>query len=241
MRAAVDLHIHSCLSPCGDEDMTPNNIVNMALLKGLDIIAVTDHNAAGNLPSIIAVAREAGLAVLPGVEACSLEEVHALCYFPSLDGVMAFQEAMYPHLPPLPNTPDVFGRQVLMDDQDEETGVEDKLLIQALDLPLEELVALCQGMGGVVVPAHVNKMANSLLGNLGFVPPGIPFAAMEVVPPPMPEPQADLSSWRHLRSSDAHYLGQILEREFFIEGLTEISAAGMFAWLKEAEAWSSSL
>ena len=232
MRAAVDLHMHTCLSPCGDELMTPNNIVNMALLKELDIIAVTDHNSARNLPAVFAVAKEAGLSVLPGMEACSQEEVHVLCYFPELAQVMAFDEAVYEYLPPLPNKADVFGPQQIMDQDDEVIGEEPRLLIQALDLPLEELVTLCRDMGGIAVPAHINRTSNSLLYNLGFIPPGVPFSAMEVAKPPMPPPDCDLTGWRILQSSDAHRLEDISEREFYVEGLRAMSARALFEWIK---------
>ena len=102
MNIAVDLHMHSCLSPCGDELMTPNNIVNMALIKGLDIIAVCDHNTARHLPAIARVAEEAGLPLLPGMEITTAEEVHLLAYFSSVDKALEFSDYIYPHLPPIP-------------------------------------------------------------------------------------------------------------------------------------------
>lgn len=233
MRAAVDLHIHSCLSPCGDELMTPNNIVNMSLLKELDVIAVTDHNTAGNLPAVCKVAKEAGLAVLPGIEACSSEEVHTLCYFRTLDAAMDFSAMLYGHLPPLSNQPDFFGRQLFMDDQDEITGEEERLLIQALGLSLDELTQECIKAGGVVVPAHINRTSNSLLTSLGFVPPGAPFAALEVSRD-LPIAPGAAKGYRVLHSSDAHQLENILERDFFIDGLRAMSARAVFDYLKEA-------
>lgn len=232
-RAAVDLHIHSCLSPCGDELMTPNNIVNMALLKELDVIAVADHNTAGNLPAVFELARQKGLGVLPGIEANTAEEVHVLCYFFDLESCLAFSGAIYEHLPPIPNRPDYFGEQLLLDASDEVIGSEEKLLISALDLSIDELVALCGAHGGVCVPAHINRSANSLLNNLGFLPPGVPFAALEVSPSAPPPPASVTDGWRILRSSDAHYLEHMLERESYLDGLDALSARSVFRLLKE--------
>ena len=109
MKCAVDLHIHSCLSPCGDEGMTPNNICNMARLKELDLIAVADHNTARHLPVIQRVARGLGLGLLPAMELTTREEVHLLSYFPTVDMALEFSEEIYPHLPPVPHRPELFG------------------------------------------------------------------------------------------------------------------------------------
>ena len=232
-RAAADLHIHSCLSPCGDDLMTPNNIVNMAVLKELDVIAVTDHNTAGNLPAVFALARENGLSVLPGIEANTAEEVHVLCYFYDLEACLAFSDAIYEHLPPIPNRPDFFGEQLVLDAEDETVRVEDRLLISALDVSIDELVALCGEFEGICVPAHINRMANSLLNNLGFLPPGVPFAALEVASSAPPPDPSVTEGWRILQSSDAHRLDAMLERESFIEGLDSLSARSVFRLLKE--------
>ena len=99
MKLSYDLHLHSCLSPCGDRDMTPNNIVNMASLLGLDVIAVSDHNTARNLPAVFAVAERVGLLVIPAMELCSAEEIHMLCLFPALQNALSCSEAVYPYLP----------------------------------------------------------------------------------------------------------------------------------------------
>ena len=110
MRLSYDLHIHSCLSPCGDADMTPNNIVHMALLAGFDMIALTDHNTCGNCPAVLTVAREAGLIAVPGMELCTAEEAHVVCLFPELEAAMAFDAAVAPTLPPVRNLPGGFQR-----------------------------------------------------------------------------------------------------------------------------------
>ena len=129
-----DLHIHSCLSPCGDALMTPNNIVGMAFIKQLDVIAVCDHNSARNLPAIKEAADMMNVLLLPGMELTTKEEAHMLCYFKTVEECTAFGEEIYRHLPPIPNNEKFFGRQQVMNAQDEEIAVVERLLISALDL-----------------------------------------------------------------------------------------------------------
>ena len=133
MKISYDLHIHSCLSPCGSEDMTPNNIVNMACLLGLDVIAVSDHNSCKNLPAVCKLAQMRGLTVVPAMEACTAEEVHVLCLFETLSGAMAFGERIYESLPPILNQPEIYGEQLILDEKDNIVGKEPKLLINALE------------------------------------------------------------------------------------------------------------
>lgn len=226
MKIAVDLHIHSCLSPCGDAEMTPNNLVNMAFIKELDAIAVTDHNTARNLRAAAAVARERGIVLLPGIEVQTREEVHALCYFRTLDDALEFSDQIYPLLPKVKNREDFFGEQLIMDEDDEVTGREELLLIQSLSLSLKETAALAGGMNGICVPAHINKQANSLLYVLGFLPPDIPFQTVELSRL-APAPKVNLDKYHVLYSSDAHQLDAILEREFFLD-VPERSVEGIF-------------
>ena len=216
MKMYCDLHIHSCLSPCGDALMTPNNIVGMAYIKGLDAIAVCDHNAAKNLPAIKEVADTMGVVLLPGMELTTKEEAHMLCYFESVDACLAFGEYVYAHLPDIPNRKAFFGAQQVMNSQDEEIAEESKLLISALDLSFEACEQQIHRHGGICVPAHINRGSNGVLNALGFLPMGAKYDALEVSDKTAP-PHMDLSGYRILRSSDAHYLEDILEQEFFIE------------------------
>ena len=126
-----DLHMHSCLSPCGDNDMTVNNIVNMAALKGLDVIALTDHNSSKNCPALMKVAREAGIRAIPGMEINTSEEIHAVCLFPTLEKAMAFDDYVFSTLPPVKNRPEIYGDQILVNENDELQGTVDTLLITA--------------------------------------------------------------------------------------------------------------
>jgi hypothetical protein len=227
MRCAVDLHIHSCLSPCGDELMTPNNIVNMARLKGLDMIAVADHNTARHLPAIEKVAKRAKVALLPAMELCSREEVHILSYFRTVGAALAFSDEIYEFLPPVKNRPEIFGRQIELDERDEFVREEDRLLISALDLSVDALADKILERGGLAVPAHVNRGSNGILQALGFLPPGARFSALEVVRG-IPMPEIGMPDTKILHSSDAHFLENMLERVEFLD-LISPDAEGFFS------------
>ena len=229
MNIAVDLHMHSCLSPCGDELMTPNNIVNMALIKQLDAIAVCDHNTARQLPAVAAVAEEAGLTLLPGIEITTAEEVHLLSYFSTVEAALEFSDYIYAHLPPIPNRAEFFGVQQLMDAEDEPTGEEPRLLLTALDLTLGELTRDINAAGGLAVPAHINRGSNGLLIALGLLPTDARFAALELSNA-SPAPACDLGAYKLLYSSDAHYLENISEREHFLN-VPDGSREGLFQYL----------
>ena len=126
-----DLHIHSCLSPCGDDDMTPANIAGMAAVKGLDVIALTDHNSCKNCPAAMHHGAAYGVTVIPGMELTTEEEVHVICLFPSIEDALAFDALVYEKIMPVPNREDIFGRQQIMNEKDEVTGKVEHLLINA--------------------------------------------------------------------------------------------------------------
>ena len=119
---SYDLHIHSCLSPCGDDDMTPANIVGMAMIKGLDLIAVTDHNSCKNCPAVLTMAEAYGLTALPGMELTTSEEVHVVCLFADLKDALAFDEYVYSHLMAVPNNEKIFGKREVWCAEAEWTG-----------------------------------------------------------------------------------------------------------------------
>ena len=204
--------------------MTPNNIVNMAKLLGLDVIALTDHNCAANVRAVAKLAKEAGLIFLPSLELNTAEEVHLLAYFSCAEQAEEFGEAIYRALPEIPNNEAFFGRQLILDDRDEIIGKKDKLLISALPYTLEECVALIREAGGKAVPAHINKEANSLIANLGFLPENPALHTVELAPG-CPLPPVDLHSVLTLCSSDAHYLENISEKEHFLESAEADAAA----------------
>ncbi len=215
-----DLHIHSCLSPCGADDMTPGNIVGMAAIKGLDVIAVTDHNSCKNCPAVMKRAEQFGILALPGMEINTSEEVHAVCLFPELSQAMEFDVYVYEKLIKFPNNEAVFGKQQICDEQDNCIGTEPNLLINITDISFEGLWELVKSFGGVMFPAHVEKSANSLIANLGFVPPDSKFKTAELKDlkrlHEIRRANPLLESCRIITNSDAHYLEQIHEPEFTI-------------------------
>lgn len=218
---SYDLHIHSCLSPCGDDDMTPANIVGMAAIKGLDVIAVTDHNSCKNCPSVLHFAKEYGVLAIPGMEICTSEEVHAVCLFKNLEAAMDFDAYVYERLMPFPNNEEIFGKQQLYNKEDKVCGTVPYLLINSADISFEGLWELVRSYDGVMFPAHIDKTANSLIANLGFVPPDSRFTTAEVKDlrklHELKRSNPYLEGCRIISNSDAHYLENINEPELTIE------------------------
>lgn len=234
MKYYVDLHIHSALSPCADDDMTPNNIVNMAQLKGLDIIAITDHNSAQNLESIMKCAENTNILVIPGMEIETREEVHVACYFPNLESALEMQDIVYSSLPNMKNKPNIFGNQLLIDSLDNVTGVLERMLLFATDISIEDINIKVKRLGGVMIPAHVDRSSYSVIANLGMIPEEINLKHLEISKACNLEfflskyPQ--LSNYKFIRSSDAHNLGDIFEQESIID-LEEKSTACLINYL----------
>ena len=230
MNFFADLHIHSCLSPCGDNDMTPGNILGMAVVKGLEIVAISDHNAARNLPAAEKIAAAYGLLLVPAIEITTSEEVHMLGYFPDVPTAVDFGEMLKKHLPPKKNKPAFFGEQLVMNEDDEVIDHEDALLIGATDLSLEDCAAKVREAGGVPVPAHINRGSNGLLVNLGMMPPSPVFTTVEVWKD-LPCPLEPTENKHVLHSSDAHYLENIQEPDFSLR-LPEKSVAALLDWMR---------
>lgn len=210
MKYYYDLHIHSDLSPCGHKDMTPNNIVNMAYIKGLNIISVTDHNSIENVKAVKEVARKVGLEVIPGIEVTTKEEVHVLCYFRNVCDAVKFGNIIYEALPNIKNNKDIFGEQNIYNSKDEIIGQIEKLLINATKYSLDEIYKLAIKHNGIIVPAHINKKSNSILGILGFIPFELEIDFIEIYH------KADINEsiikkYKVLRNSDAHNLVDISE------------------------------
>ncbi len=201
--------------------MTPANIVNMAKLLELDIIAVTDHSSCKNCPAVYSYANKNNIIAIPGMELCTLEEVHVLCFFSELENAMSFDKYVYERLIKVHNKEDIFGRQEIYNDEDCKTGDEPYLLINATDISFGEMDKLMKEYEGVYVPAHIDKGSNSLLSNLGFVPPDAQFVCAEV----KDMNKADtlcmmhpyLSQCRIITNSDAHTLDRLNEADNFLE------------------------
>lgn len=236
MKVYYDLHIHSCLSPCADEDMTPNNIVNMAMIKGLDLIAVADHNASHNIPAIQTVAKKRDILVIPAMELQTSEEVHLLCLFKTYEGILAFQAEVDKQLLGIPNNVKKFGSQVIMDASDEVIGELNQALIFSTQLNFEEALTLVRQLDGLVLPAHINRQANGVLSVLGFIPETAGFTAVEVsgdeAGRKFLETYTQRERYRIIKNSDAHQLMSISERENFME-LEERSIEAVFNYLKK--------
>lgn len=236
-RLYYDLHLHSCLSPCGDEDMTPCNLVNMAKLNGLDVIALTDHNSCKNCAAAIAAGREAGITVIPGMELCTSEEIHVVCLFPTLEQALIFDALVKQRIVPVKNKPEIFGEQFLYDENDHIIGREDNLLIMATTIGVYEVIPLVESCGGFCFPAHVDKTANSITASLGSLPEDIGFCAAELSPKAdwekMKKQYPALKKMFLLSSSDAHYLEQIAEPFYTLE-TEENTPKGVLSALRKA-------
>lgn len=227
MKISYDLHIHSCLSPCGDNDMTPNNIVNMACLLGLDVIAVSDHNSALNLPAVFKVAKEKKLTIIPAIEVCTSEEVHLLCMTYTLKDIMSFSDEIYNFLPALENNSDIFGQQLVLNENDDIIRSENRLLINALTISIDKLLDILKRYNGIAIPAHVDKTSNSIISNLGFIPPDYNFSCIELK-------NLDYKinfNGKKISNSDAHYLEHINEPINFID-VKDKSANSIIGYLK---------
>ena len=239
MKFYYDLHIHSVLSPCGDEDMTPNNIVNMAAIKGLDIIAITDHNSSLNCAAAMEAAKGLPLMVLPGMELCTAEECHVVCIFPHLEECLEFNDYVRKYYAPVKNKPDIFGRQLIMDSEDEIVGEEECLLTTSTGLSVDNISQVVRDMGGVAFPAHIDRPSYSVLAMLGFLTPEMNFRTAELsklcdsVENLYPVHKY-LKDYRIVRNSDAHYLADIAERDNYLE-LEELTATAVIEWLRNCQ------
>lgn len=235
MKCYYDFHIHSCLSPCGDNDMTPNNIVNMALIKGLDAIAVTDHNCCANLPAVLSCAK-GRLVVLCGMEVESCEEVHMVCLFESFDACKNAEKEVMLALNKVKNDTEIFGEQIIMNEEDEIVGNEDNLLVTATTLSVFDIVELVHKYDGVCMAAHVDKSAYSVISNLGFIPPELDVDAIEISKnakySEITEKWEYIKRYNYLSSSDAHYLADIAEKSNYID-VEELTARSIIEAIKK--------
>jgi len=216
MKYAYDLHIHSALSPCADDDMTPNNIAGMAAIKGLDVIAVTDHNSCGNVRAVTECAAQYGIKVIPGMELETEEEVHVVCYFPDIDTAMEMQKIVSGKMMGIKNNPQTFGNQYYMDSDDEIVGIEENLLVSATMMSFQEVFETVKKINSIAVPAHIDRTSYSVISNLGFMPPDVDIYAVEITKKNIEIWKNDYSEFQILTNSDAHSLGNISEKEYFL-------------------------
>ena len=235
MKCYYDFHIHTALSPCGDDDMTPNNIVNMAALKGLDAIAITDHNSAGNVRACVECGAKAGIVVIPGMEVETSEDVHVVCLFPSVQQAEMMDSIVSENLPVIKNRADIFGNQYILNEDDTVVGCVDNLLSTATTLDIYTLVDKVNEIGGIAIPAHIDKSSYSVISNLGFIPEDIDFTAVEIKNPDRVselKKNHAIDSCHIMHNSEAHFLWDIHERDFFLE-VNEISPNSLVRYFKQ--------
>ena len=216
-----DLHIHSCLSPCADNDMTPNNIAGMAALKGLQIVALTDHNSCKNCPAFFEACKRQGIIAVAGMELSTAEDIHLVCLFERLEDAMEFDKAVHTHLVKIPNKPLIFGDQLILDGEDEQVGTEELLLISATDLWMSDAIRLAKSYGAHIHPAHIDRESNGIISVLGDIPEEYGFGCVEYNGIDRIEKIKSTYSVakksKHIVSSDAHHLWDINEADNFIE------------------------
>ena len=219
-RYYYDLHIHSCLSPCGDNDNTPNNIVGMGVLAGLQIMALTDHNTCRNCPAFFEAAKKQGIIPVAGMELTTAEDIHMVCLFPTLESAMDFDREIQTRRILIPTRTDIFGDQYVMDGQDEIVAIEPHLLSNATTVSVEEAPALTARFGGVCYPAHIDRQANGIISTLGFLPPDMHFPTVELHDG---EKEAEYrqnhvgDTTRVVIGSDAHVLWDIRDKDAWLE------------------------
>ncbi len=203
----ADLHVHTCLSPCAELEMSPRAIVETSVQAGLDVIAVCDHNSAENAAAAVRAGRGQGLLVLPGLEINSREEVHILAIFEKPEQALKMQAVVYDHLKGT-NRPELFGDQVVVNEFDEVEGFNDRLLIGAVGLGIYDVITHTHRLGGVSIASHVDRLSFGLIGQLGFIPPDLPLDALELSRHAAQEMReslaADMPHLPIVRSSDAH-------------------------------------
>ena len=205
--------MHTVLSPCGDLEMSPANIVRKASERGIDILGITDHNSTLHAPLIKELASREGIMVLMGAEVTTKEEVHCLCFFENEELLSQFQEYLNRHLPNIPNDTDRFGYQVVVNEEEEITDEIDCLLISGLNQGIEEIEKKVHALNGLFIPAHINKTVNSIISQLGFLPPDLKVDALEIsqhtTKSEFLKKNKYLKNYNFIQSSDAHYIDNI--------------------------------
>ena len=235
MKVRYDLHIHTALSPCGDDDMTPFNVANMAKLNGLDVIAVTDHNSCSNCEAVMKAGAEIGLTVIAGMELETSEEVHVVMLFPSIEKAKACESEVRAKMMPVKNRPEVFGNQLIMSETDEVVAEEELLLVTATGIGVYEVQSLAKKYDGVAFPAHIDRPSHGILEILGGLHADMGFKAVEISSSATDE---FVREWLDkgyvvVRNSDAHYLHMIASDENEVGNFLELESVSAQGVLNE--------
>lgn len=211
-----DLHVHSCLSPCGDDDNTPNNIAGMAKLCGLNIVALTDHNSCKNCPSFFEAAKKYGITPVAGMELTTSEDIHVVCLFEDIESALAFDKYVDEGRIKFKNDPEIFGHQQVLDSEDNPTYEVEHLLINASSISIDKVSEIVRRYEGVCYPAHIDREANGIIAVLGTLPDDISFGFYELHDGNNIETyskQYKITAERFIVSSDAHYLTDFRDSE----------------------------
>jgi len=219
-RFYYDLHIHSCLSPCADNDNTPNNILGMASLSGINVLALTDHNSCKNCKAFFEAAGNYGIIPIAGMELTTSEDIHVVCLFEDLDSALRFDENLDSYRLPIKNKPDIFGDQLILDKNDNVIGKEENLLIYAVGISIEDLPDLIESFGGICYPAHIDRDSNGIISILGTFPTTPEFSCVEIHDAkriPEFKEKYGLSDKTFIVSSDSHHLTDMRDGEFYFE------------------------
>jgi PHP family Zn ribbon phosphoesterase len=222
----ADLHIHTCLSTCDDIEMSPLAVVKEAAHKGIDIIAITDHNSAENVIASQKASYDSNVKVLAGMEITSSEEAHILALFENAESVLQLQGSIYENLLPGENDEKHFGEQIVVNEKDEVSGFNNRLLISATTIDSLSMVEMIHSLGGLAIASHVDKGTFSIISQLGFIPDDLRFDALEMSPHIDREQSGqkfrEYSATTWLSSSDAHYIRDIGKRttSFFMNSPT---------------------
>lgn len=219
-RYYYDLHTHSCLSPCADDDNTPNNILGMASLAGINVLALTDHNSTKNCPAFFKAAKNYGIIPIAGMELTTSEDIHAICLFETLADAMAFDKALDDYRVKFENRPDIFGKQLILDENDNIIEEERYLLSNATEISIEDAPDIVSRFNGVCYPAHIDRESNGIIATLGTFPSSPHFSAVEF------HNKENITAYKEkyaisdkliVISSDSHYLTDIKDKENYFE------------------------
>ena len=205
MRIKYDLHIHSALSPCADDNMTPSNIVGFAKLQGLDAVAIADHNAIANVKVAMDVGNAFDVVVVPAMELQTAEDIHILCLFESLEDLQSFYNCI--DFADIQNRAEIFGEQLILDEDDNVLGQEQRMLLVASGVSVEEVVSLAKQHNGIAVAAHIDREENGMVAILGTVTED--FSVVEISATATKQIQCYTTGRKVITNSDAHTLEDI--------------------------------
>lgn len=238
MKVYYDFHNHTGLSPCADNEMTPNNIVNMASLLELDCIAITDHNSYLNVEAVIECAKDTDLIVIPGMEVETSEEIHVICLFANIPEIIEFGKIIEQRLNKIKNKVEVFGEQIIFDSEDNQIGTYENLLVTSTGIDIYELFQIIKNYDAIAIPAHIDRNSYSVISNLGFIPHDLDLNVVEF------SRNADAESFLHkmkkfdkrnfkfIVSSDTHYLENMQEAKNYFEFDNKPTPSEIIAKLK---------